>query len=567
MPDVPSLHPTAEPHQGLSDFFAAHSNSKHTYPLQDGGLSGEACLGSSPPGFDATGLSGQSVPRPPDVMPSRIDVTLPPPNFAPYPVIADDIIFQGSIDFDVHEQNHVPNFESVGPAHKKVVRQNSEPVAQGKTAAEEGAAMYVEALRRLNSFGPSGPSYEPFGSTLQPQDDAVETGSTFSDDTPPVKHVRRKEPPKPSYSDVAKATKGKSSQSKADAPKSERGESDGFLKTSTDPVPPKPYRNQASKRQYSHSRTTSQRTACSHSDGSQGSFVQPNSRYGLDQFEDVSDIVRAEQRSSSMESLNSQVHPGVMRRSSNSSLSSSTSAVEESHLGRFPGTSGGAGVDGRGSRNRSSSSHLNGKEATQDYITFNYNSSISSSSVTGQQTHKASASPTAPTAQKVKNEKPFFDPKRIFQSRPSFKAPASAADKPKAWEERKRCDGNGATKEETVLNNGKPNNTTSKAAAAAHRKADYINNDLREASNAGTGGSSSSGSSGGGGGGKRTNQTAAFNRHSHGSRKHSSKESVSQNGSGADRSKGGDSRGRRQDNENDDDNSFIRNIDWVLVGE
>ena len=564
MTDVPPLHPTADAHQGLSDFLAAHS--KHSYPHQDASLSG-ACLGSSPPSFDAAGPTSRSVPRPHGITPGHIDVTLPPPRFTPFPVMADDV-FQGSVDFEGIEQNHIPSFESVGPVHKKVIRQNSEP-AQGKTAAEEGAAMYVEALRRLNSFGPSGPSYEPFGSMLQPQDDAVETGSTFSDDAPPSKNDKRKEPPKPSYSDVAKATRGRSSQSKAEGLGNERGEMDGFLKTSADPVPPpKPYRNQTFKRQHSHSRATNQRTTCSHIDSGHGNYVQPNSRYGLDQFEDVPDFVRAEQRSNSMESLNSQVHPGMMRRSSNSSLSSSTSAVEESHLRRSSGTSGTVGVDGRGSRNRSSSSHLNGKEAAQDYIAFNYNTNISNSSTigSGQPPHKVSTSPTPHAAQKLKNEKVFFDPKRIFQSRPSSKAPASVPDKAKASEDRKRCDGEGATKEETVLNNGKPNNTTSKASAATHRKADYINNDLREAGSASTGGSGSSGGGGGGGGGKRTNQTAAFNRHSHGSRKHSSKD-VSQNGSSSDRSKGGDSRGRRQDNENEDGNSFIRNIDWVLVGE
>ena len=344
--DVPPLHPTADPHQGLSDFFAAHSKHSYHHHHQDSSLSGESGMGSSPPGFDAAVLASQSAPRPLDVSPGRIDVTLPPPSFSPFPMMADDILFQDSVDFDGHEQQaHVPSFESVAPAHRKVVRQNSEPV-QGKAAAvEEGTALYVEALRRLNSFGPSGPSYEPFGATTaQPQEDPVETAGTFSDETPPSKHVKRKEPSKPSYSDMAKATKAKSAQSKADyappppAGSSERGEPEGFSKTGADPSPPKPFRHQSTKRRYSNSRTNQRSTASSHSDsGGHGNYVQPNSRYGLDQFEDVSDLVRAEQRSSSVESLNSQVQPGVtLRRSSNSSLSSSASAVEEGHLGRAP---------------------------------------------------------------------------------------------------------------------------------------------------------------------------------------------------------------------------------------
>ncbi|KAK7101105.1 uncharacterized protein [Littorina saxatilis] len=566
VPDVPLLHPAADPHCSLADFLAAHS--QQSYSPQEVSMSGDRRLPSPLSGFDASSLGGQSLPRPRDIIPGHVDVSLPPPNFMPFTTVGDDV-FHGSVDFDNHERNNGHSVQKVVHTQKKMVRQNSEPL-HSRTVADEGKAMYVEALRRLNSFGPSGPSYEPFGSTALQQEDAAETASTLSDDSPSLlQQACIKEPSKLSYSDVTKTSKGKLPQAKGDAVSSDK-EPEGFPKASSDPAASKQSRHQGTKRQqFSHTRIVNQRGRSGQSDNGQGTFTQPNSRYGLDHFDDMADFVRAEQRSSSAESLNSHhvaqrslnsqcQQAGVQRRNSNSSISSGTSAVEDGHVTK---SSGASSSEGRSSRCRDRSANLNGKEAGQDSAGyFNASSGISTStpSSRAQQQPPQSKSSSNPAAgQKVKNDKLFFDPKRIFQSRSSSKSQESPLEKGKASEDKGCSSGEGFTKEETILNNGKPNNTTTKASAAAPRKADYINNDLREGGLASIGG-------GGGGGGKRTNQTAAFNRH--GSRKHGSKDSVSQNGSGADRSKGGESRGRRQDSENDD-HSFIRNIDWVLVDE
>jgi hypothetical protein len=193
-----------------------------------------------------------------------------------------------------------------------------------------------------------------------------------------------------------------------------------------------------------------------------------------------------------------------------------------------------------------------GAEAAQDVNT-------NSSSPVGE----APAGKTSTTtSQKLKSDKLFFDPKRIFQTRSNKEPTTGAADRSKAGEERKRNDshGGGGFTSETVLNNGKPNNTSSKASTVtAHRKADYINNDLRDgASPSSQTNTSNSGS------GKRTNQASAYGRHNH--KKHGSKEGSTHTSSNADKTKGGDSRGRRRDSQHQEDNSIFSKIDWDLVG-
>ena len=558
--NLPPLNPPAEHHQSLSDFLASCSAPPYTNNRQmDAALMGEGQFLTGHSGVDIPDLSGPGVSVHPDNMPGHVDVTLPPPNYTGFSTVGDDILFQGSFDMEGQGPS-MPSLERPVPPQKKIQRQNSEPV-NVKGAAEEGKAMYAEALRRLNSFGPSGPSYEPFGSVVQPAEDPVETKSTFTDDTVSAKPVKRtdstpKELLRPSYSDVAKASKGKPAHSQKDAVGSDKAEGEVTPKGSTDTGHSKLHRPQITRRQFTHTRIINQRAKASAGDGSHGSYMQPNSRYGLDQFEDLSDLVSGDSCSGSVESLNSQLQQNVMRRNSNCSLGSggNTSAVEDGHFSK----SVPAGVHGEANSRRYS---MSGKDIPQDKV-YNNDSNITTNISSGQQSQKVTSSnPAQQSAHKLKSEKLFFDPKRIFQTGTGSKAQSSHGEKQKASDERSVvCEGESVVKEETVLNNGKPINPSSKTSAASHRKADYINNDLREGS------STTTGACGGVSGGKRTNQTAAFNRHNHGSRKHSSKDSQAQNGAGVDKSKGSDSRARRQEPENNDDNSFIRNIDWVLVG-
>ncbi|KAL8604695.1 hypothetical protein ACOMHN_017654 [Nucella lapillus] len=552
--DLPPLSPTADPHQNFSDFLVTHSSSSY-FPREAAVCEGHPV--SSPSMFDATSLPNQPMPRRHGSMSGHVDVSLPPPSFgAGFSNVGDDIIFQDPVDMETPSQNSVPMFDRVAPPQRRIHRQNSEPVYSG-TAADEGKAIYVDALRLINSFGPT---YEPFGSASPPNEPEpihshIPVCDPPANTSKPVKakEPSRKEPSRPSYSDVAKANKGKPSHQQTETIGIQKIEAENVTKTNTEPLQSKTHRPPNTRRSFTHTRIIDQRSKPNLSEGNHNSYVQPNSRYGLDQFEDLSDIVGAEHRSSSVESLNSQLHHGIMRRSSNSSISSGTSAVEENHGSRLSATSSAAGMDTMGS-----SYHMSGKDIPQNKVYVN--SPACSPDMNEKTPHKSAPNPSSPAAQTLKNEKLFFDPKRIFQGKTGSKTQANLAEKSKNSEEKGRNDKESSSKEETVLNNGKPNNTSSKASAASHRKADYINNDLRE-------GSSTSATSSSSGGSKRTNQTAAFNRHGHGSRKNSSKDSMPQNGPGADRTRGGDIRGRRQERENEEDNSFIRNIDWVLVDE
>lgn len=533
--------------------------------------------------FDSGSQNEDTVPKPLDLFSGHINLRVPPPNYVPFSTFGDDL-FTRPADFDASLQDfnaslQEPDFGKMDGEPrkpKKILRQNSEPACK-KTAEQEGKAMYMEALRRLNSFGPS---YEPFGTKPAEPEDMTETATSASPpqlkDDSPAKPVKN-EPAKMSYSDAARCLRGKSAQTKPDYP-------GGFLMQEKDMVEAengvptkkvmsdatlKPPRQHSSKRQ-SCSKSGSLRS-CDNMDAGQ-SFVQPTSRYGLDQFEDLSDgsFGKGEHCSSSMESLNMSSSPAGTRKSSTSSLSSSTSAVEEILHMKSASSSCVGKMDAGVMKQRDKPSAIGTKDLKEQLAENHTNST------TTFPTNQAPEPAASTNTQKSKNEKLFFDPKRIFQSRGSSTKSQSTAEQPKAGAEKVQNDGDCSDlgKEETVLNNGKPNNASSKATSATQRKADYINNDLREG---GSGGVNVSGGSscGGGGGSKRTNQTAALNRHSHSvhSKKHGSqKDSFSQDGTSDSKPKGGgDSRGKKQEAaaaENAEKGpSFIRNIDWVLVDE
>lgn len=547
--------------QGLPDLFPIHNRQMLN---SDRSFYGDDQLNSHSLDFDAA----DTLPTLLNSASGNIDVHLPTPSFPPYPVIADDILCPNAEILDGHGRSKTHGFEHTAPVHKKMVHQSSEPMCKG-TSAEEGRAIYVDALRRLNSFGSAGPSYEPFRSGVQMQEELLLSAKKSSDRGPVNKPVARKEPPRMTYSDVAKAPKGKPSQAKTETLSSEKFESDfGPLRMHTEnTAAPRFQRYTTAKRQSSHPRISGHQ-------GKAADGIAANSRYGLDQFEDAVDLVRADGDSSSVENLlqMNQQH-GAARRSSNSSMSSSTSAKDDSLFSSRPTVSGDSASSARYRETKDLSPNI--KDSVQNHSVFS--TSVPNSHSNEQQSTKSSStsSSTSSASQGPKSERLFFDPKRIFQksggvgiNKPHTNVCASNKSKPS--EEKKKSDTDGGGKGETVLNNGKPNNTTSKAVTGTHRKADYINNDLREgASVINPSTSSTIGGSGHGAGSsnKRTNQTAALGRPGHCSKKQCSKDIAVQNGSSADKVKGGDSRNKRRGSEQQDDNSFLRNIDWDLVDE
>jgi hypothetical protein len=143
----------------------------------------------------------------------------------------------------------------------------------------------------------------------------------------------------------------------------------------------------------------------------------PDSKYGLDQFEEFN--VSQDQRSDSAESI-----PRILsRKGSTSSVSSGTSGIEEIHLMKPVMQS------------------FSSKADTIDNVKIPQKSTETS------------------------QPKPYFDARRIFQSKGSKKSPLSGKPSPD----------NG-----TVLNNGK---VSSKTSSCSHKKSTdniYINNDLSD---------------------------------------------------------------------------------------
>jgi hypothetical protein len=284
-------------------------------------------------------------------------------------------------------RNNPSEIETVPPLPDQNLPGNSSFHA----ASMEGQAIYTETLNSWSDMN----SYDPFGTTdvLKASQEAVENANTRS---------------KPSYSDIAKSLKSKPIQSK------EKEEVETAKKKVTEPLSGKHYKS------FSRRGSNLQRQ---HSKGhikvsdDMESRVKPNSRYGLDKFDEVGKSEAGNLKSDSVESI-----PLLSRKGSTSSVSSGTSGIEEIHLSKGPTVSA----------KKDNSAQKTKQEMKQD---------------------------KAPEAKP--SDKTFFDPRRIFQQSKSQKeASKSSVDS-------------------TVLNNGKPVGR-SKSTSENHRKSsDYINNDLR----------------------------------------------------------------------------------------
>ena len=288
-------------------------------------------------------------------------------------------------------------------------------------AQREGYDMYAKAMNQLNSCGEHG-VYNPFGTA-----DVLSQNrqKDLSDDTADGANA------KPTYSDIAKTLKSKPMQ------KPKEKEDFDNVKKKVDNIP-KNFKPAVKK---AYTRAYTGRTRSISSDGNVGSVVLPDSKYGLDQFDEKSGAKgEISGITSSSENLSYR-----NRKGSTSSVSSGTSAasgIEEILLTKpLNNLSSGHGVSKLLTENSKKSAQL------------------------GTSANKTSKDEPG-ALHKEKNDHVFFDPKRIFQKREN-KLKGDHKNVPHT------------RSSETVLNNGKPANLN-KASSVTSKKTDYINNDLRD---------------------------------------------------------------------------------------
>ncbi|KAK3092021.1 hypothetical protein FSP39_024496 [Pinctada imbricata] len=276
-------------------------------------------------------------------------------------------------------------------------------------ASLEGHDLYLKTLREWSTSAASN-EYDPFNSP-----DILQ--SQMSQDSADGKDGSQA---KPSYSDIAKSLQSKPMQ--ANKEKEEGNAKKVFPEVpqgGTNKPQFRPIRKPPVTRSYSKGHK-------GNSDNME-SKVTPNSKYGLDSFEDLDDggIGLDKLKSGSSESI-----PHLSRKGSTSSVSSGTSGIEEIHLTKPPAFS------------------------------------KKDNPAKAKPSHTLPSQPDIKKDKKAQTEKPFFDPRRIFQTKPQ---PTTSNSKCHNTE----CSG------ATILNNGKPAGTT-KSTTTNHKKStDYINNDLR----------------------------------------------------------------------------------------
>ncbi|XP_046329275.1 uncharacterized protein LOC124113072 [Haliotis rufescens] len=278
------------------------------------------------------------------------------------------------------------------------------------TASKEGYDLYTDAMKQWQTRDKFTGTYNPFGTT-----------DVLTQAKVPEEKADINSKPK-TYSDVAKTLKSKPMQK----PKEDL---DNCSKKKVPDTLPKSFKPAVKKSFQTRGFPSRQRTTSA--DGNQGSIVLPDSKYGLDQFEDLDGFEAKVDKpiSSSAESLSHR-----SRKGSNSSVSSGTSGIEEIHLTKSTS---------RDSMEKNTSEKLNTDPG------------------------KASNEHVPPS--KDKTDRVFFDPKRIFQKKEK--------DTNKVKNDSRHS---GASKSAgTVLNNGKPP-SASKTSCVPPKKADYINNDLRD---------------------------------------------------------------------------------------
>lgn len=275
--------------------------------------------------------------------------------------------------------------------------------------SQDGYDIYADALKTLGS---GYPSYDPFGST-----DVLNSSPSA---TPPPRESDQQGNSKPSFAEVAKTLKTNQSSNKekedsVEPSKRRTSETSKSFKGSKKFVP-RPIRGRNNSVPDEMCRT-----------------VSPDSKYGLDDFGDVGG--KKTEKEDMDTGLDEISIPVVTRKNSSSSLSSSTSGIEEIQVPKSFNSYCNSG-DSSGFKKISNKDKEKGLD-------------------------KGSNKPSS------KNEKPFFDASRIFQS--------------DTKDTNKRCGQSKLANEDsgpTILNNGKPSYG---AWSAAHKKSThYINNNLRD---------------------------------------------------------------------------------------
>ncbi|CAL1532632.1 unnamed protein product [Lymnaea stagnalis] len=266
--------------------------------------------------------------------------------------------------------------------------------------------------------------WNSFDSTIIPNLDNINKNLSHSQSSEPQSEAAVQDCSKPSYSDIAKTPKfGKPEQATVD---SSKGQASKQVRKDGKPVGP------------AVKRTSSGSKFWPKSPPPPGDAEHPkvvsNSRYGLDNFDDH--LLSPGSNSSSSESL-AQVPRS--RRGSGSSAGSSTCALDD--------------------HPPSPNSHASFSET--EVLCQGQKLTVGAKG-------KKDQGPS---------ENLFFDPRRIFQTKPT-KSKAQPQSKTKDTQNE-----TGKSLNETILNNGKPtaSNTSLKLPSSA-RQHDYINNDLRDAS-------------------------------------------------------------------------------------
>jgi len=279
------------------------------------------------------------------------------------------------------------------------------------TMEQQGFEMYADAL---NDYGSGFQPYSAFGGSTEGLNSSPSVSPQPTDwdnfGNPALK---------PSYSEVAKTLKSQSSgKEKDEGELSKRRSADSQTNRSfkgSKKFMPRPVRGR------NNSVPDDMRPT-----------VSPDSKYGLDDFGDVSkDKAEKDDTGSGLDSI------PVTRRNSTSSLSSGTSGIEEIHIPK---------------------SCINFTNMDNDAPKFE--------KISNKEKEKS-------LDEKVKiggkEEKPFFDARRIFQTKDTNKRRSQSS-------QSKLCSEDA---EPLILNNGKP--SYSAWCSTSHRKSThYINNNLRD---------------------------------------------------------------------------------------
>ena len=277
--------------------------------------------------------------------------------------------------------------------------------------SQDGYDIYAEALKKLGS---GYPSYNPFGTS-----DVLNSSPSA---TPPPRELDQQGSTKPSFADVAKTLKNNQSSNK-ERDDSETGKRRSLENTTSRSFKgnkkfvPRPIRGRNNSVPDDMCRTT----------------VSPDSKYGLDEFGDV------EVKKNEKEELSSGLDgiPVITRKNSTSSLSSGTSGIEEIHL------------------NKTCNSYCNSSDKPASF-----------EKISNKEKEKGLDKENVKSS---KEEKPFFDARRIFQSQ--------TKDTNKRQGQSKIADEDSGP---TILNNGKPSYAAWCSSAAHKKSTHYINNNLRD---------------------------------------------------------------------------------------